>query len=92
MTRRRKPTAKSVLAEIEELERQIEADQDAELEADAEAIADEDKDIAEESTGYSVDDQGDQNEKSMDNWPVDDREAVAARLVRMAKALMKSND
>jgi hypothetical protein len=89
MTRRRRPTAKSVLAEIEQLEARI-AGMDEELEAEADAIAEEEKDIAEESTGYSVDDEGDQNEKSMDNWPVADREAVAKRLVKMANALLES--
>ena len=89
MTERRvrNQTAKSVLAEIEALEAQI-AGMDEELEADADAIAEEEKEIAEESTGYTVDVGEDQNEKSMENWPVADREAVAARLIKMAKALM----
>ena len=90
MTRRRvrKPTARSVMAEIERLEAVLAVD-DAELESDADAIAKEEADIAEDSTGYSVDMGEDQNDKAMDNWPVAGREAVASRLLRMAALLLE---
>ena len=82
-------TARSVLAEIEELEKRL-AGEDEQLMQDAEAIADEEVAIAEESTGVVVDEAlSSENEKANDNWPVADREAVASSLVRMAEMLLE---
>ena len=103
MTQRRKPVvAKDILAEIEELEAQIAgideesetqtAGVDEELEAEADELAEEEKEIVQESTDVPLEVGTDQNEKAMDNWPVADKEKVAARLVRMAKALLASDE
>jgi hypothetical protein len=89
--RNREPVvAKNIMAEIEELEAQI-AGVDEELEADAAALAQEEKKIVQESTDVPLEVGDDQNEKAMDNWPVGDKEKVAARLVKMAKELMESD-
>ncbi len=94
MTRRASTGA--ILAEIEGLEKilsaqEVEDAQDRELEQEADSIADEERAIAEESTDVPVKDEGDQNEKSMDNWPLTsaERERIARRLVVMAKVLMR---
>lgn len=80
---------KGILAEIAKLERLAEG-MDSELEQEAQALADEEVDIAEESTGVSVEeDVGDQNEKANENWPMSasQRHALAKRLVAIAKSL-----
>jgi len=56
------------------------------LQSDANAISTEDREIALDSTGVVTDDEGDQNAKMQNNWPISaSRLAVAERLVRIAK-------
>jgi hypothetical protein len=87
MTGRREPKARSVMAEIERLEAILAVDEEG-LKQEADELADEEVDIAEESTGEVVSETEDQNEMAMENWPVDDRQAVASRLLKMAKLLL----
>jgi len=86
MTQRR---GRSLMAEIAEVEKRIEAVEDQELETWTDELEAEEVDIAEESTDVTVDVGVDQNDKAMDNWPVADREAVAKRLLKMARVLLK---
>ena len=82
--------AAAILASIEEMEKKLIADESAELLSDAKKIGDEEAEIAEESTGISVSEVQDQNERANDNWPIEAREAVASRLVTLAKRIMES--
>jgi len=88
--RERKATAQSVLADIE-ARRNRRADADAELEADAEAIADNEAAVTQDSIpGPELsEDIGDENARANDNWPVEDREAVASSLLVLAKKLLE---
>jgi len=86
---RRRMVAKGIEAQLAELERRLQAVDDAELEKDAEQIGDEEAAIAEESTGVDVEEQvTDQNEKAMDNWPLEARREFAANLLRMASRII----
>lgn len=91
MTRRRS-ARKSVLAEIDEIEREIFAqDEDAALLSDAEAIADEEVETVTERGEKDVsEDIGDENARANDNWPMEaaEREDIARRLVTLAKKLV----
>ena len=94
-TRRRSrgPMAsKDIMAEIEQLERQLEADADTELEKETDAIVKEEVKIVNEGSPVKVTEPEDQNEMAMDNWPVENREAVASRLLKLASALLGSDD
>jgi hypothetical protein len=89
MEMRRRMVAKGIEAQLAELERRLQAVDDAELEKDAEQIGDEEAAIAEESTGVDVEEQvTDQNEKAMDNWPLEARREFAANLLRMASRII----
>lgn len=66
-----------------------EASVDDDLEADADALAKEEVKIVKESTDVPLTEGGNQNDKAMKNWPVANREAVAARLVKLAKELLE---
>jgi hypothetical protein len=89
---KRRTAGKSVLAEIEELERAISAeDGDAALLSDAEAIADEEVATVTERGETDVkEDIGDENARANDNWPMEaaEREGIARRLVTIAKKLV----
>jgi hypothetical protein len=89
---RRRSASKSVLAEIEELEREISAqDEDAALLSDAEAIADDEvKTVTERGETDVKEDIGDENARANDNWPMEaaEREDIARRLVTLAKKLV----
>jgi len=96
---------KLVGAEDDELEKHAdEAEEDDEkmakkaaaddkgLESEADAIAK--KDMAEVNKSRpagpaDLKDQGDQNAKANDNWPVADKTKVASMLVRLAKEILK---
>lgn len=84
--RRRTHNAKSVMAEIDELERQLDASDDSELEQWAEELGKEEASIAERSTGISVEESMDQNERAEKNWPVQAK--TAARLLKLASELL----
>ena len=79
-----------ILAEIEELERHLNAADDAQIEGWADDIADEERDIVKDSTGEEVKDEGDQNAKAEKNWPVSasEKQRIAGRLVSLVKALI----
>ena len=78
----------NIVAEITAMKKRL-ADMDSELLSDTRAIADEEVAIVEESTGLNVGEVEDQNERAMDNWPIEAREAVARRLIGMAKNLLE---
>ena len=70
---------REVLASIQRLERQLKASEDTELVDQAEAIQkSDDSKIISEYVG------GGQNERAMNNWPIEKRAKVAARLLRLA--------
>jgi len=96
--------ASGILGEIDALERRIKAmDGDAELQAEADALAEEERAVTDADKWDAQDDFGSQNELAMENWPVPPdtaekqlsaserkkRELVAARLVGLAKQLLK---
>ena len=89
---KRRTARKSVLAEIEDIEREISAqDEDAALLSDAEAIADEEVETVTERGETDVEeDIGDENARANDNWPMEaaERESIARRLVTIAKKLV----
>jgi len=82
--------ATDLLAHIDELEKSIEADDDAKIDGWADDLAKEEQGIAEESTGEKVKDEGDQNAKAEKNWPVSaaEKKIVARRLVRLANKIL----
>jgi len=89
MTRRRS-ARKSVLAEIEDLDRELK-DEDAALLSDAQAIADEEVETVTERGETDVfEDIGEENARANDNWPMEaaEREGIARRLVTLAKKLV----
>lgn len=75
-----------IIAEIDALEKMVEAGMDEELVQDAQGTANEDAKV----TGEPAVDVDGQNEKANDNWPMSasERHALATRLVAMAKRLM----
>ena len=91
MTKRRE-ASKSVLAEIDELERLISADAaDDALLSDAEEIADDEVETVTERGETDVqEDIGDENARANDNWPMEaaESESIARRLVSIAKKLV----
>jgi hypothetical protein len=94
MTRR--SSVDGLLSEIEGLERlfsaqeQVESPEDKALQQDADAITREDNRIVEEGMDVKVQDEGNQNEKAMDNWPLtaEEKKNIAGRLVAIAKQLL----
>lgn len=88
--RRDRKEAKSVLAEIKELEAQMAGDEDLALDTDA--IEKEDLAVVQETTPVTVEVGKDQNDKTMNNWPVADQEKIASRLIKMAKDLLDSEE
>ncbi len=102
--RQRSRRAANVFADIDALERRIHAmDGDAELQSEADALAEEERDITDADKWDVQDDFGSQNEQAMDNNPVPAdaakkqldasdrkrREFAAAKLVGIAKELLK---
>ena len=96
--RKRLSSRDVILADIETLERRIDAADDASLEKWETELSNEERSVTQQSTntGETVSDQGDQNDKSQDNWPTkagdmsdEERIAIATRLIRMAKSLTK---
>lgn len=91
--RRRASARESILAEIDALDRRIEADDDSSLEQEADALADEERAITQQSGGETVTDQGDQTDKSGDNWPTSaserDRLMLARHHLRIAADIIK---
>jgi len=89
--RRTRRSSKNIMAEIEALERQFDAAEgDDELEQWAEELSDEEAAIAEHSTGISVEESIDQNERAEKNWPV--KAKTAAQLLNLASALLEDED
>jgi len=87
-TRRRRRSTKSVVAEIRDVERLLEADEDQQLEEWTDELEKEEVAIVNEGTEEKVSEGGeDQNEKAQDNWPTTARMNVAKRLVRIAKEI-----
>lgn len=99
----RHPAGKA-LAAVDALERRIVQameDTDKELENWAEDIADEEREVAEDSTGIATDDEGDQNDKANHNWPTnasaemaeelssEERVALASELTQLSKGMAK---
>jgi hypothetical protein len=104
MTGGRRSRKASILASIDSLERQIAAmDEDAELQAEADSLAQEEREITDADKWDVQDDFGSQNEEAMKNNPIPAdaaekqlsasekkrNEVVAARLVGLAKQLLK---
>ena len=95
MTRRKKAgRGRSILAEIREVERMIDAVDDEDLASEAQGLADEEEDVVGESTEGEVpsEDILDENAKAMDNWPTTARRKFAARLLRLANAILAVED
>jgi len=83
--------AAEVLAEIQSLERKMEAVDDAGLTSEADDIAKKEKEVvSQRDVGVELKDNGDQNAKANANWPIteEDRMAVASSLVKFAKMLL----
>jgi hypothetical protein len=83
-------TDKEVQASIQAMERKLFATDDAEIEQVAEEVATEEKAIVQESTDVKLD--GDvlgQNERAMQNWPIEARQKVAKSLVALAKSILE---
>jgi len=88
-----------VAEETEETDTEVVAGTDEELESWTNDIAKEERAVAEDSTGISTDDEGDQNAKSMDNWPTNasteladelsegERTALATELTALSKGM-----
>lgn len=73
---------RKIMASIKKLERQVAASADEELKSQAKAIEKSDaSDLGAGSVG------GDQNERAMDNWPIEKRAKVAASLIKLADYL-----
>jgi len=98
MTSRKRTASepRSILAEIRDVERMIEAVDDEELAKDAQGLANEDEEIVKESTPADVDvpsgDILDENAKAMDNWPTTARRKFAARLLRIADMILAEEE
>jgi len=84
-------SSKDVMADIDDVMRRVEAmDEDEQLLKDTQEIADEEVAIVEESVpGVELSETEDQNERAMDNWPIEARVATAGRLIALAKKLME---
>ena len=85
--------ASEIIAAVEVLERSVKATDDAGLKTLEESISKEDKSTVNESVPAGkaeLKDNGDQNAKANDNWPVSeaDKMKVAKKLVTLAKELM----
>lgn len=89
----RKAEAAEIMTAVETLERALLAVDESTLEKQTDSQAKEDKTVVNESVPAGkaeLKDQGDQNAKSNDNWPVSeaDKMKVAKRLVTLAKELL----
>jgi len=97
MTQRSRKATKDILADIDALERRMEAGIDEELSSWSDDIAKEERGIAQKSTGENTDAAtGGQNGKANDNWPTNaaelsrnERTALAAELTELAKGMAK---
>lgn len=88
--RRKRTTSRgrSVEAEIERLEAILAADE-KQIEDWGDELAEEESKVVQEGMEKPVPAEvEDQNEQAMENWPVEAREKVARRLLRMANALL----
>jgi hypothetical protein len=87
---------RSILAEIEKIERLLKADGDAEIKSEAVALADAESKIVEESTDKSIPVAGEetlgQNAKANANWPLEARRKFAAKLLHLASAIIADDD
>jgi len=99
MTSRRRRVAeepRGILAEIKEVERLLAAVDDSDLESEAQGLANEEEQVVSESTPADVqvpdEDILDENDKAMDNWPVEARREFAARLLRIASMVLAEED
>ena len=90
MTSRTRESAE-ILAEIQAIEKQLIAADDAELTKEADEIAKKEKEIVQKSAPTAeLKDNGDQNAKANKNWPLTEaeREKVASALVKLANELL----
>ena len=94
--RERLSSAREIVADIDDLEQRIDAADDAALDKWETELSNEERSTTQQSTntGETVSDQGDQNDKSDDNWPTnagdlsdEERYEVASLLVKCAKLL-----
>jgi hypothetical protein len=91
MTRR---ASRNVLAQIDALERQIQATDDAEIEGWTDELSKEEKTIVQPSSDEKLKDEGDQNGKAQDNWPLtsSEKERIARTLLKCASMLLAEDD
>lgn len=84
-------SSRSLAAEIREVERMIQASEDAELEKDTSEIERHDDKVISEGIEGPIKPPGDQNKKMENNWPTtaSDREKLAGKLLYIAKQLLK---
>lgn len=90
MTSRTRESA-DILAKIQELERHLNAADDAEIVQKADEIAKKEKEIVQKSVpGAELKDVGDQNAKANKNWPMtaQEREQIASSLIKLANTLL----
>jgi hypothetical protein len=102
---RRPSGRRSLVAEIEALEKRLAADQE-QIDQWGDELAQEESAIVDEGTGMDLVENEHQNELAMDNWPSDadnmkwpdgssmsasEREMVAMRLLKMANILLSSD-
>jgi hypothetical protein len=89
---RRRRAGRSILAEIDDLERQIVADEaDAKLLSEAEGLAREEvKEVTTRGETDVSENIGDENARADDNWPMQgsERQLIASRLVALANKLL----
>jgi hypothetical protein len=87
---------RSILAEIEAVERLLKADGDAEIKSEAVELADKESKVVEESTDKSIPVEGEetlgQNAKANANWPLEARKKFAAKLLHLASAIIADDD
>ncbi len=84
-------TEKEIKAALDDMTHKLNAVDDAELESETKSLATEEKTIVQESTEEPVDG-GDimgQNERAMNNWPIEARKKVAKRLLAIAKMMVE---
>jgi hypothetical protein len=99
MSKETKKTAgkgRGILAEIEAVERMLKAVGDEEIADEAKELADAEEGIVSESTDDEVsipeEDILDENERAMKNWPIEARKKFAAKLLRLASAIIAEDD
>lgn len=95
MTARAEQEVEHIEAAVGVLEKALKASDDKALESEAAATAKKDMAAVNDSVpagAADLKDQGDQNAKANDNWPVASKTKVAAQLVKLAQSILDEKD